>query len=322
MSHELRTPLNAILGFTQLLQEDRKLSAPQQQQLTTITRNGEHLLKVINEILEMARIEASRVTLNPAPFDLHQLLEDLERTFSPHASAKRLRFRIERPGELPRHLLADGTKLKQVFLNLLGNAVKFTPDGGAITLRVRVEAEPDGQLRLHGEVEDPGMGIAPEDIPRLFEAFFQTESGQQVADGTELGLPISQEFVRLMGGAFHVTSQVGVGSRFGFDVRVSRTEEPATPAETVAPAAPTAAAPALDEAVVERPTVEAIRQLPPTLVAALREATCRADYDAMLVLTDQIAAQNEPLGRQLRRLVEGFDYAALQRVLLSRAYTQ
>jgi PAS domain S-box-containing protein len=322
VSHEVRTPLNAILGFTQLLREDRKLSAPQQQQLSTISRNGEHLLKVINEILEMARIEAGRVTLNPAPFDLHLLLEDLERTFSLRASAKQLRFGIERRGALPRHLLADGTKLKQVFINLLGNAVKFTPDGGAITLRVWAEAEPDGQLRLHGEVEDTGTGIAPEDIPHLFEAFFQTEAGRREAGGTGLGLSIIREFVRLMGGDFHVTSQVGVGSRFAFDVRVSRTEEPAPPAETVAPPAPLAAAPVPDEAVEERPTVEAIRQLPDELVAALREATRRADYAALLALAERAAVQDERLGRQLRQLVKRFDYAALQQVLLSRADPQ
>jgi hypothetical protein len=283
--------------------------------LTTITRNGEHLLLLINEILEMARVEAGCVTLHPAPFDLPLLLEDLERMFSLRAQAQQLRLSIERPGPGPRHLLADGTKLKQVFVNLLSNAVKFTPDGGTISVRVRVAPEPDGQLRLYGEVEDTGPGIAPADLPRLFEPFFQAEAGWRRGGGTGLGLTISQEFVRLMGGAIRVTSQVGVGSCFGFDVRVSPTAAP------LAPAAPAAAAPAPEAAVAEGPTAAELRQLPAELVAALREATSRADYDQMLVLVDRVAGQQERLGGQLRRLVERFEYAALHRVLLSRPDT-
>jgi PAS domain S-box-containing protein len=223
MSHEIRTPMNAILGFSQLLLRDAVLSGSQQRQVTTIQRSGEHLLNIINDILEMARIESGRGTLNPAPFDLHQLLDELERMFSPRFQAKQLHFIVERGGEVPQSVLADGTKLRQILINLLGNAAKFTPNGGTIVLRVQALRDLDGMWRLQFEVEDTGMGIAAEDIPHLFEAFFQTQSGRQVAGGTGLGLPISREFVRLMSGDIHVSSEVGAGSIFRFDVRVGPT---------------------------------------------------------------------------------------------------
>ena len=237
MSHEIRTPMNAILGFSQLLLRDAQLSAQQRQQLTTITRSGEHLMEIINDILEMARIESGRVALNPTTFDLHRMLDDLERMFSLRAQAKQLAFHIERQEHLPRFVLADETRLRQVFINLLGNAVKFTAAAGEISLRVRSEALPDRRLRLHAEIKDSGAGIAPEDIPHLFDAFFQAQAGRDVAGGTGLGLTISREFVRLLGGDLTVTSQLGVGSTFGFDVRVARAE-PADVQPGPAPAGP------------------------------------------------------------------------------------
>ena len=323
MSHEIRTPMNAILGFSQMLLRDAQLSAQQRQQLTTITRSGEHLMEIINDILEMARIESGRVTLHPTTFDLRQMLDDLERRFSQRAQSKQLRFHFERQGDLPRFVLADETKLRQTIVNLLGNAVKFTDSGGAITLRLRSEVEPDGQLRLHAEVEDTGLGIAPADLPRLFEAFFQTDSGNKVAGGTGLGLAISREFVRLMGGELSVSSRLGAGSTFRFDVRVARAE-PADLLECIRQQTETNSvgvnleAPAAASAVESAralPTAEQIRRLPAEWVNGLREATLRADYERMLALTDAIAARDEALGHQLRQLIESFDYHALEKIL-------
>jgi signal transduction histidine kinase/CheY-like chemotaxis protein len=234
MSHEIRTPMNAVLGFAQLLRRAPNLTPDQQQQLTTILRSGEHLLEIINDILEMARIESGRVTLNLSPCDLQFLLADLERLFGLRAQAQHLQFRVERRGEVPHHVEADETKLRQILINLLGNAVKFTPAGGTIVLRLQAAAEPEGQWRLHLEVEDTGVGIAPQDIPHLFDAFFQTQTGKH-AGGTGLGLPISREFVRLMGGDCTVRSQVGTGSVFGFDVRVGPAEAPVGLPATTAP---------------------------------------------------------------------------------------
>ncbi|MEI7727958.1 MAG: PAS domain S-box protein [Verrucomicrobiota bacterium] len=232
MSHEIRTPMNAILGFTQLLMRDAELSGLQRQQLTTITRSGEHLMDIISDILEMARIESVRLILHPSNFDLHLLLDDLEHLFHQRSSAKHLHFNVELQIDVPRCVQTDETKLRQVLINLLGNAMKFTAQGGTVILRVSFQADADGSEYLHAEVEDTGAGIAPEDIPHVFEPFFQTNTGRQTTGGTGLGLPISREFIRLMGGDIHVISRVGMGSMFSFKVRVTRAEETAVPNPT------------------------------------------------------------------------------------------
>ena len=225
MSHEIRTPMNAILGFAQLMQRDPTATAQQLQQVATIHRSGEHLMGIINDILEMARIESGRMDLNPVECDLPLLLDDLKRMFSLRALSKNLRFQVEQPGELPRHVVTDETKLRQIFINLLGNAAKFTASGGQITLRVRAEREAAGGLRLLAEVQDTGAGIAPEDLAHLFEPFFQTNAGRQVTGGTGLGLAISREFIHLMGGEIQVQSQLGQGSTFQFNVRMACGDE-------------------------------------------------------------------------------------------------
>ncbi len=220
MSHEIRTPMNAILGFSQLLLRDPNLSSTQREYLETIGRSGDHLMAIINDILELARIESGREVLKPANFDLRLLLDDVERTYRMRTQGGRLGFRIERLGELPSRVWGDETKLRQVIFNLLGNAVKFTPSGGEVALRVRADAEPHGRLRLHIAVDDSGAGIAPDDLRQLFQPYFQTRTGQQLSGGTGLGLCISRGLVRLMGGELTATSRVGQGSTFQFDVQL------------------------------------------------------------------------------------------------------
>ena len=220
MSHEIRTPMNAILGFSQLLRHDASLTPPQKQHLEAIDRSGRHLMELINDILEMSKIEAGRVTLNEAPFDLQALLKDLEMMFRLRAKEKRLQFSVEFLGPVPRTVFADENKLRQVLINLLGNAVKFTERGGVI-LRVRCE---EG-LRLQIDVEDTGPGIAPEEQGRLFHYFEQAQAGRNAATGTGLGLAISREFARLMGGDITVDSQAGRGSVFRRHLEVKAAEE-------------------------------------------------------------------------------------------------
>lgn len=226
MSHELRTPLNAILGFSQLMERDSALTGRQRASLTTINRSGEHLLNLINDVLEMSKIEAGRVTLNPVPFDLHRLLQTMREMFQIRAAAKQLSLQFEIAPDLPQSVFSDEGKLRQVLINLLSNAVKFTQKGG-VTLRgsvvnsrkqLRTDKE---QLTLHFEVEDTGRGIAPEEIDTLFQPFVQTTSGMEAREGTGLGLSISRQFVRLMGGNIQITSTVGQGSTFCFDMQVT-----------------------------------------------------------------------------------------------------
>ena len=213
MSHEIRTPMNAILGFSQLMLRDQDLTPRQAQYLGTINRSGEHLLALINDILEMSKIEAGRTTLNPTTFDLPALLADLEMMFRVRTDEKKLSFSVETIDDVPQFIVTDINKLRQVFINVLGNAVKFTEEGG-IGVRVRVDRAGATGPFLRVEVEDTGPGISSDDQDKLFRHFEQTKTGQQAGTGTGLGLAISREFVRLMGGDITVSSQVGRGSVF------------------------------------------------------------------------------------------------------------
>jgi PAS domain S-box-containing protein len=221
MSHEIRTPMNAIVGFSQLMSRDPALTPLQQKYLQTINRSGEHLLALIDDILDISKIEAGRIILNQAPFDLHGLLAELELVFRMRADEKHLQFLVEREGALPRCVICDGGKLRQVFFNLLSNAVKFTEKGG-ISLKVSMRTKNAAGFRLRAEVEDTGIGIAEEERDKLFKPFEQTKSGLRIHSGTGLGLTISREFIRLMGGDIHVISQVDKGSNFRFEIDLQK----------------------------------------------------------------------------------------------------
>lgn len=234
MSHEIRTPMNAILGFSQLMLRDRDLTPQQCQYLGTINRSGEHLLALINDILEMSKIEAGRTTLNPSTFDLPALLNDLEMMFRVRTNEKKLSFSVELIGDdVPQYIVADVNKLRQVFINVLGNAVKFTEQGG---VGVRVLADRKGGAGAKGpslrvEIEDTGPGISQDEQDRVFRHFEQTKSGQQTGTGTGLGLAISREFVRLMGGDITLRSQVDKGSTFVIDLPLKEGEAQAVQAK-------------------------------------------------------------------------------------------
>jgi PAS domain S-box-containing protein len=216
MSHELRTPLNAILGFTQVMNRDSSLSEEHQDNLSIINRAGEHLLNLINDILEMSKIEAGRTTLNLSGFDLIHLLESLQEMLQFRAVSKGLQLVFEYGDNIPQYIQADENKLRQVLLNLLGNAIKFT-QSGSIILQVSIESPP----RLLFSVTDTGCGIAPQEINSLFEAFGQTEAGRKSQQGTGLGLAISRKYVQLMGGDITLNSTLGVGSSFTFDIQIN-----------------------------------------------------------------------------------------------------
>ena len=223
MSHELRTPLNSILGFTQIMSRDTALPGSHQQHLEIISRAGEHLLDLIGDVLDMSKIESGRTTLNPTNCDLYRLLDNLHEMLQLKAVTKGLQLFFECEENVPQYARIDAGKLRQVLINLLGNAIKFT-ETGCVTLRVRgVDDSPSNSQtptsgRLYFEVEDTGAGIAPEEISRLFTPFGQTETGRNSGTGTGLGLAIAQNFVGLMGGEIRATSTVGQGTKFTFDI--------------------------------------------------------------------------------------------------------
>jgi PAS domain S-box-containing protein len=221
MSHELRTPLNAILGFTQVMSRDLTVAEEHLQNLVIINRAGEHLLNLINDILEMSKIEAGRTTLNLSSFDLVRLLKNLEEMLRLRATSKGLNLIFEIALDIPQYIQTDANKLRQVLLNLLGNAIKFT-ETGSVTLRVGVKSRKREIVsKLFFEVIDTGSGISQQEMHLLFEAFGQTETGRKSQQGSGLGLAISQKYIQLMGGDISVSSTVDVGSTFTFDLEIN-----------------------------------------------------------------------------------------------------
>ncbi|WP_427158237.1 ATP-binding protein [Aliinostoc sp. HNIBRCY26] len=217
MSHELRSPLNAILGFSQLMLRSPQLSPEHHESVGIIYRSGDYLLTLINNILDLSKLEAGKMTLNPSNFDLYQLLDDLEDMFSLRASNQGLNLIFQRCENLPRYICTDAIKLRQVLINLISNAIKFTQQGG-ISLTINHHTDSPDIFTLHFKLHDTGVGIAAAELPHLFHDFSQAQAGKESQEGTGLGLAISRKFVQLMGGDITVTSELGKGTTFAFDI--------------------------------------------------------------------------------------------------------
>jgi signal transduction histidine kinase/CheY-like chemotaxis protein len=234
MSHELRTPLNAILGFSQLMirpsapdsDQAKTLSADQLENLEVIVRSGEHLLGLINEVLEMSKIEAGRATLNKQNFDLYRMLEGMEDMFRLRAEQKGLELELNLEPNVPRYIHADEGKLRQVLMNLLGNAVKFT-EKGSLEIGVHCDdCSEDAQCQqLRFVISDTGLGIATEELETIFDPFIQAANTDQEHEGTGLGLSISLQFAQLMGGNLTAKSELGVGSSFTLEIPIEGSDE-------------------------------------------------------------------------------------------------
>jgi PAS domain S-box-containing protein len=223
MSHEIRTPMNAILGFAQLMLRDQAATPQQQQHLATIGRNGEHLMQLINDILEMSKIEANRVVFNRSTFDPRLVARDLESMFRARAEAKGLTFAITCDASVPARAVADEAKLRQILINLVGNAVKFT-ERGSVTLTLSAEPIEHNGWLLDAAVADTGPGIPKTEQARLFQPFEQTAVGRQSGTGTGLGLAISREFARMMDGDITLESEEGKGTVFHVEIVLHRPE--------------------------------------------------------------------------------------------------
>ncbi|MGI9241102.1 MAG: response regulator, partial [Verrucomicrobiales bacterium] len=219
MSHELRTPLNGVLGYVQILQRDKTLGSAQQKSLDSIGSCGEHLLNLINDVLDLSKIEAGKMEVAPVATDLSQLLDGVRDIVKPRAESKGLAFALETSAGIPRGIITDPMKLRQILINLMGNSVKFTAEG-TVTLRVTEI----GRTKLCFDVEDTGMGIAAGKLKEIFDPFKQAEGGE-VEGGTGLGLAISRRIAEALDGSLTATSELGKGSCFTLTLPLVETDE-------------------------------------------------------------------------------------------------
>jgi len=309
MSHELRTPLNAILGYAQRLKRDESLAEPPRRAARTIQQSGEHLLLLINDVLDLSKIEAGKVELRPEAVRLRGFLQGIEDIMRVRSDEKGLEFNVEIDPDLPAQVEVDEKRLRQILLNLLGNAVKFT-DRGRVCLRVICVPSMDSSathVRLRWEVEDSGIGIAPSDSQRIFRPFEQVGELERQAGGTGLGLSICQELIALMGGQIQVESTLGRGSRFWFDCTLPLATGNSS---LMVPAAVS----------LRTPTGKGIEDVPisaiPPLASlrALHELALAGNMRGVAVQAEQIAAMDAdyaPFAARIKRLCQGFHSKAL-----------
>ena len=221
MSHELRTPMNAILGYSQLMCRDQSLPEEHREHLVIINKSGEHLLALINDVLEISKIEAKQISINTNTFNLPVLLNDLVEIIKVRMDKSKLTLKTIGFEKLPQFIKTDENKLRQIILNLLSNAIKFTPKG-SITIKAEVKENNQQEMFLFINVIDTGIGIASDEHHKLFQYFEQTSSSRMADAGTGLGLAISREYIRLLGGDITVTSQSGQGSTFSFYIKIEK----------------------------------------------------------------------------------------------------
>ncbi len=314
MSHELRTPLNGILGYAQILRRDHELPERQRASATIIANSGEYLLGLINDVLDLAKVEAGQLTLRETDCDLRRIVTDAVNLIRPRADAKNLWFSTTIDADVPLAVKTDPQKLRQILLNLLGNAVKFTERGGVHLFVKRLSPK-----RVAFTVEDSGRGIAREHVPQLFQRFASSESATQ---GTGLGLALSQRFAELLGGKISVQSEPGNGSRFTLKLPLASLEN------SVAPALPGG-----DIAGYEGPVRRVViidddatnRALLSTLLSAVGFAVAEAsdgpeglatlaDSPADLVLLD-LRFQSGPDGREIAREIRARYGGAAPRII-------
>jgi signal transduction histidine kinase/CheY-like chemotaxis protein len=302
MSHELRTPLNGILGYAQILQRSHVTPDQRHHYAQVVYQCGQHLLGLIEDVLDLSKIEARRLDLYPQPLALPALLTEVARMCAVRAEQKDLGFVLDLAADLPNFVVADGKRLRQVLLNLLGNAVKFT-EVGQVTLRVERLADEGaiapplasslGDAVLRFVVEDTGVGMTPEQAAKIFDPFEQVGSQAQRDQGTGLGLSIAQRLVQQMGGAITVQSQVGEGSGFEFRVRLPLAEGDMTPPGPG-----------------DRP------ELPAQVVGYVGEPRCILVVDDRAVNRDILATLLEPLGFTVLKAANGYDGLTLARAQL------
>ncbi|MEG3904600.1 PAS domain S-box protein [Microcoleus sp. B4-C5] len=326
MSHELRTPLNAILGFAQLIEPSANLTLPEKENITIIRRSGEHLLQVINQILDLSKIEAGRMTLNANFFDLYRLLGDVQNMFQIPAKNKGLQLIIDCSSDVPQYVQTDDVKLRQVLIHLLDNAVKFT-ETGSISITVRQNQEeiikptindslnigkPQEIVFIGFEIADTGVGIPPEKLESIFEFLVQTSSEKKVQTGTGLGLNISREFIRLMGGDITVESEVGDGTVFKFDIQVVTAAGAGEVINKYVEVNDLSQSSSMVQEKISNSaaifTLDSKPKVSPEWTRNLKQAVREADFDLIATSIEEIGSDNDVFAEVLMNHLYNFDY--------------
>ena len=326
MSHELRTPLNAILGFAQLMEPSANLTLPEKENITIIRHSGEHLLQLINQVLDLSKIEAGRMTLNAKNFDLYRLLGDVQNMFQIPTRNKGLQLIIDCSRDVPQYALTDELKLRQVLINLLDNAVKFTQIGSvSVTVSQNKEGiiKPDrGEIVnlyenkkiiwINFKIADTGVGIFPEQLDSIFELFVQSSSGKKVQKGTGLGLSISREFIKLMGGDITAESEVGRGTVFKFDIQVVTAAgfvegiNQYVEVNDFSESSTIVKHKISDSAAIF--TLDSKPKVSPEWTRHLKQAVRQADFDLIATTVEEIRSDNDVFAEVLMNHLYNFDY--------------
>lgn len=311
MSHELRTPLNAIIGFAQILQRSPQLSTQDKKNLTIISNSGEYLLATINQVLDFSKIEAGRMTLHLDSFDLYYLLQEVKNIFHPQALKKGLELVFDCQGQVPQYIKADAIKLRQIFFNLIENAIKFTQKGQVI---VRLEKHQDKPDFLTLIVKDTGLGIIPEEMGDIFTPFVQTKTGRESQQGTGLGLPIIRQYLQLMEGSITAASSPQ-GSQFicNFPVEIADAKDikklKVEPINVEEPTQDKSLKPP------ESILIEQLSQMPKVWRDNLSQAAISGSDRLILELVKQIPANKAPLAHTLVAWAENFYFESILELL-------
>ena len=321
VSHEIRTPMNAILGCAQLMSRDHELGSNAKANLETICQNGEHLVALITDILDMSKIEAGRAELNPTTFKLSRLVENLTAMFRFGAHAKALQFEVSVDGEYVAYVVADEGKIRQVLINLLGNAIKFT-NRGQVKLHVTLCRKSTSQLWLSAQVQDTGPGISSEEQGKLFQPFSQIKRGLKGQEGTGLGLAIGRSYARLMGGDITVTSSPGQGSIFRFEIPVEP-DQVSVDTGGMAPRKPENLRTQgyniqqMDSVVALPPGVSPVQlaELPWELISQLYDAVQAGEKDRLDQLIQTAGAHDKHAAAALKHFAENYEYDELTYLL-------
>lgn len=326
MSHEIRTPLNAVLGYAQIMERECQ-NCPTKERLKPITRSGTHLLELLTDLLELARSDTHRLTLVLHDFNFHQLLEDMRLMFAGQTAALGLSLTVSHSTDVPRVLRTDPGKLRQILVNLLDNAVKFTSSGGiSLTTSARATATAD-EVEITVDVEDTGCGIHPDELERVFDVFEQAQHGRQSGKGAGLGLPLSRRFAQALGGDLTVTSTPEHGSRFQltFTARPAIHENPQsdesanagthgkiqTPTQLSRFVAGIHDRHARGSSLTDALDAAALAKIPAEQLRLLEQALLHGDIQQLREIITKIASEHATLASALRVLVDAYDYDRL-----------